>query len=126
TFDAASYLQSVGANSTMIQRLLKEDAENYLERSRLIETMEFVKDGIAISAGDDQTIYQPVTSAQTADTMLGMSGIEAAFVITRRSDDIIGISARSLGKINVQIIMERLGGGGHLSNAATQIDGKTI
>ncbi|MCC5896044.1 MAG: DHH family phosphoesterase [Alkalibacterium sp.] len=126
TFDAASYLQSVGANSTMIQRWLKEDPENYLQRSRLIETLEFVREGVAIASGNDETIYQTVTSAQTADTMLSMSGVEAAFVITRRSEDMVGISARSLGKINVQIIMEKLGGGGHLSNAATQIDGKSV
>ncbi|GEL66521.1 DHH family phosphoesterase [Marinilactibacillus psychrotolerans] len=126
TFDAASYLQSVGANSTMIQRLLKEDPEVYLKRSKLIETIQFVHEGVAIAYGKDNVIYPPVTAAQTADTMLSMSGIEAAFVITKRSDDMIGISARSLGKINVQIIMEKMGGGGHLSNAATQIDDKTI
>ncbi|GEQ33536.1 DHH family phosphoesterase [Marinilactibacillus psychrotolerans] len=126
TFDAASYLQSVGANSTMIQRLLKEDPEVYLKRSKLIETIQFVHEGVAIAYGKDNVIYPPVTTAQTADTMLSMSGIEAAFVITKRSDDMIGISARSLGKINVQIIMEKMGGGGHLSNAATQIDDKTI
>lgn len=126
TFDAASYLQSVGANSTMIQRLLKEDPKNYLERSRLIETIDFVRDGVAIASGNDEKIYKTVTSAQTADTMLSMSGVEAAFVVTRRSEDMVGISARSLGKINVQIIMEKLGGGGHLSNAATQIDGKSV
>ncbi|MFC6463494.1 DHH family phosphoesterase [Marinilactibacillus sp. GCM10026970] len=126
TFDAASYLQSVGANSTMIQRLLKEDPETYLRRSKLIETIEFVHEGVAVAHGKDQQIYPPVTSAQTADTMLSMSGVEAAFVITKRSDDMVGISARSLGKINVQIIMERMGGGGHLSNAATQIDGKSV
>lgn len=126
TFDAASYLQSVGANSTMIQRLLKEDPEVYLKRSKLIETIQFVHEGVAIAYGKDNVIYPPVTTAQTADTMLSMSGVEAAFVITKRSDDMIGISARSLGKINVQIIMEKMGGGGHLSNAATQIDGKTV
>ncbi|WP_305067540.1 DHH family phosphoesterase [Marinilactibacillus sp. Marseille-P9653] len=126
TFDAASYLQSVGANSTMIQRLLKEDPETYLRRSKLIETIEFVHEGVAVAHGKDQQIYPPVTSAQTADTMLSISGVEAAFVITKRSDDMVGISARSLGKINVQIIMERMGGGGHLSNAATQIDGKSV
>lgn len=126
TFDAASYLQSVGANSTMIQRLLKEDPEVYLKRSKLIETITFVHDGVAIAYGSDSEIYPPVTTAQTADTMLSMSGVEAAFVITKRSDNMIGISARSLGKINVQLIMEKMGGGGHLSNAATQIDGQTI
>jgi len=126
TFDAASYLQSVGANSTMIQRLLKEDPESYLKRSRLIETLEYVIDGVAIAYGSEDEIYPSVTAAQTADTMLSMSGVEAAFVITRRSDDTVGISARSLGKINVQTIMEKMGGGGHLSNAATQIDGQSI
>ena len=110
----------------MIQRLLKEDPEKYLQRSRLIETIEFVRDGVAIASGDNETIYPTVTSAQTADTMLSMSGVEAAFVVTRRSEDMVGISARSLGKINVQIIMEKMGGGGHLSNAATQIDGKSV
>jgi c-di-AMP phosphodiesterase-like protein len=126
TFDAASYLQSVGANSTLIQRMLKEDPEVYLQRSRLIETMEFVQEGVAIAHGKDETIYHPVTAAQTADTMLGMSGVEAAFVVTRRAQNMIGISARSLGKVNVQLIMEAMGGGGHLSNAATQIEGKTV
>lgn len=126
TFDAASYLQSVGANSTMIQRMLKEDPEVYLQRSRLIETIDFVQEGIAIANGNDEEIYHPVIAAQTADTMLSMSNVEAAFVITRRGENMVGISARSLGKINVQVIMEKMGGGGHLSNAATQIDGKTV
>ncbi|OJF97176.1 DHH family phosphoesterase [Alkalibacterium sp. 20] len=126
TFDAASYLQSVGANPTMIQRLLKEDPESYLRRSRLIETLNYVIEGIAVASGAEDEIYPSVTAAQTADTMLSMSGVEAAFVITRRSEETVGISARSLGKINVQAIMEKMGGGGHLSNAATQIDGQSI
>ncbi|WP_423190344.1 DHH family phosphoesterase [Alkalibacterium sp. f15] len=126
TFDAASYLQSVGANPTMIQRLLKEDPESYLRRSRLIETLNYVIEGIAVANGAEDEIYPSVTAAQTADTMLSMSGVEAAFVITRRSEETVGISARSLGKINVQAIMEKMGGGGHLSNAATQIDGQSI
>lgn len=126
TFDAASYLQSVGANSTLIQRMLKEDPEVYLQRSRLIETIDFAQEGVAIAHGKDDQIYHPVTAAQTADTMLSMSGVEAAFVITRRAENTIGVSARSLGKVNVQLIMEKMGGGGHLSNAATQIEGKTV
>lgn len=126
TFDAASYLQSVGANSTLIQRMLKEDPEVYLQRSRLIETIDFVQEGVAVAHGTDETTYHPVTAAQTADTMLSMSGVEAAFVVTRREDNRVGISARSLGKINVQLIMEKMGGGGHLSNAATQIEDKSV
>lgn len=126
TFNAASYLQSVGADSALIQELLKEDPDVYLQRSQLIETMEYVAPGYAVAAGEDDVIYSPVVTAQTADTMLSLSGVDASFVITRRSNEKIGISARSLGKVNVQFLMEKLGGGGHLSNAATQIAGKSV
>ena len=126
TFNSASYLQSVGANITLIQRLLKEDKETYLERSELFKTIEFAKHGCAIAVGSDDQIHHPVTAAQTADEMLNMTDVEASFVITKRAENTVGISARSLGKINVQLIMEEMGGGGHLSNAATQIDSQTI
>ena len=110
----------------MIQRLLKEDKETYLLRSHLIETIEFITENIAVAIGEEDSIYDTVVAAQTADTMLSMSNVDAAFVITKRSDNRIGISARSLGEINVQVIMEQLGGGGHLSNAATQLEDTTI
>lgn len=126
TFNSASYLQSVGANITLIQRLLKEDAETYVERGEIFKTIDFVREGFAVAVGDENKIYNPVTAAQTADEMLNMTDVEASFVITKRAANTIGISARSLGKINVQRIMEKMGGGGHLSNAATQIDDKTI
>jgi c-di-AMP phosphodiesterase-like protein len=61
--------------------------------------------------------------AQVADTLLNMTDIMASFVVAERNDGKIGISARSLGQMNVQVVMERLGGGGHLTNAATQLDG---
>lgn len=64
--------------------------------------------------------------AQAADALLSMNNVIASFVISKRQDGKISISARSLGDVNVQIIMESLGGGGHLTNAATQIEGKTI
>jgi c-di-AMP phosphodiesterase-like protein len=67
--------------------------------------------------------YSQLMIAQVADTLLNMTNIMASFVIAERPDGLIGISARSLGQMNVQIVMERLGGGGHLTNAATQIDG---
>ena len=59
--------------------------------------------------------------AQAADTLLSMSGIQASFVVCKRPDNMVAISARSLGDINVQMIMEQMGGGGHLTNAATQV-----
>ena len=126
TFDAASYLQSVGANTTTIQRILKEDPKNFLKRMSIIETFEFVEKGMAVASGQDNEPMRQVMAAQTADTMLSMSEVESSFVIIRIDDETIGISARSLGTVNVQRIMEKLGGGGHLTNAATQIKGKTI
>lgn len=126
TFDAASYLQSNGADTILIQQSLKEDLDTYLTRSHLLETMEFVAPGLAVVRGENEKVYGTVLAAQTADTMLSMEGVEASFVVTKRSDGRIGISARSLGQINVQRIMEQLGGGGHLSNAATQIEGATV
>ena len=66
-------------------------------------------------------MHSSVLIAQTADILLTMQGISASFVIAKRDDGKIGISARSLGELNVQVIMEDLGGGGHLTNAATQL-----
>ncbi|MGR3741113.1 DHH family phosphoesterase [Companilactobacillus sp. DQM5] len=123
TFDAASYLRSLGASELTVQKLLKENINSFIQKNKLIESVEMFDKNIAICASDDE-IYDPVVVAQAADTLLSLSDIEASYVIARRSDDVIGISARSLGSLNVQIVMEKMGGGGHLSNAATQIKGK--
>ena len=122
TFDAASYLRSVGANEKTIRYLLKENVDSYMQRNHLIDTMQFIDEKFAICMGEDDRTYDPVIAAQAADSLLNISGVEASFVITRRSDDSVGISARSAGTENVQVIMEKLGGGGHLAMAATQID----
>lgn len=71
-------------------------------------------------------MHDQVLIAQTADTLLTLSGVAASFVISKRADGTVGISARSLGDINVQVIMEKLGGGGHLTNAAAQLSGVTV
>lgn len=125
TFDAASYLRSVGANSSMMQHLLKEDVGDYIQKNHLIQNLEMIEPNIAVCVGETNISYDPVLAAQAADTLLSLSGIEAAFVIIKRQDDVVAISARSLGQINVQMIMEQLGGGGHLSNAATQMPDTT-
>lgn len=126
TFDAASYLRSIGAESTVVSALLKEDKESFLERTHLVATLEMVKPQMAVMCGDDNKIVDPIITAQAADTALDLENIGASFAITRRSQDTVGISARSMGKINVQLIMEKLGGGGHLSNAATQLKDVTV
>ncbi len=126
TFEAASYLRTNRADTALVQRLLKEDINTYLERSKLIETVEWVNDGIVIAKGTDGTNYGSVLIAQTADILLSMQDVTTSFVVAPRADGKIGISARSLGETNVQVVMEELGGGGHLTNAACQLDVKTV
>lgn len=126
TFDAASYLRSVGADSQMSQHFMKENVQSFLQRNHLIDRVEFVGNGNAVVVGENDRVYDPVTAAQAADSLLTVSGVQASYVVTHRSEDIIGISARSNGETNVQIIMEKMGGGGHLSNAATQIEDRDI
>ena len=126
TFDAASYLRAHGADTILTQQFLKDDVDTYINRSELIRTVEVQDHGVAIAHGSNDKIYHPVTVAQAADELLSLEGIEASYVVAKREDNLIGISARSLGGINVQLTMEALGGGGHLTNAATQIKGVTI
>nr|WP_275422186.1 DHH family phosphoesterase [Fervidibacillus halotolerans] len=126
TFDAASFLRSKGADTVLVQKLLKEDVNTYLKRSRLIEKVQIYQNGIAITKGESESVYSQILIAQTADLLLTMENVEASFVIANLTDEVIGISARSLGNINVQIIMEQMEGGGHLTNAATQLNGLSI
>jgi c-di-AMP phosphodiesterase-like protein len=126
TFEAASYLRTNGADTILVQRLLKVDIDTYVLRSKLIETVELSAEGVAIVKGQNQVVHGTVLIAQTADILLTMQGVAASFVIASRADGKIGISARSLGELNVQLIMEELGGGGHLTNAACQLDVESV
>lgn len=126
TFDAASYLRSNGADPVLAQTFLKDDIDTFIARSDLIKSAEIRDSGIAIVKADETMTYHPVTVAQAADQLLQIEGVQASFVMALREDETIGISARSLGKVNVQIIMEELNGGGHLTNAATRMEGKSI
>ncbi|HAR5699456.1 TPA: DHH family phosphoesterase [Staphylococcus pseudintermedius] len=126
TFDAASYLRAHGADTILTQHFLKDDIETYINRSELIRTVKLQENGIAIAHGPDDKIYHPVTVAQAADELLSLDGVEAAYVVARREENLIGMSARSLGEFNVQLTMEALGGGGHLTKAATQLEGVTV
>ena len=97
-----------------------------MRRSEIIQTVDVHDNGAAIAHGDVEEIYHPVTVAQAADELLSIDGVKASFVVAKRSNNVVGISARSLGDVNVQLIMEDLGGGGHLSNAATQMKDVTV
>jgi c-di-AMP phosphodiesterase-like protein len=122
TFEAASFLRRNGADTAAVQRLLKEDLNQYVKRARIIMNTETYREKMAIAIGDPAEDYTQVQVAQAAEQLLTLSGIQASFVVAKRADDTILISARSLGDINVQSIMEKLGGGGHLTGAATQIE----
>ncbi|GEM02160.1 c-di-AMP phosphodiesterase, consists of a GGDEF-like and DHH domains [Halolactibacillus halophilus] len=126
TFDAASYLRSKGADTILVQRFLEEDLDIYIKRAHIIEQAMIHHGQIAIARARKGESFGPVVIAQAADTLLTMSGIEAAFVLSERSDGRIGISARSLGDVNVQRVMEQMEGGGHLTNAATQLADTSI
>ncbi|KRL62951.1 DHH family phosphoesterase [Lactobacillus psittaci] len=126
TFDAASYLRSIGADSAVVSDLLKEDLDSFMQKAKLVATLKMYHDNIAIMLGEDDKIIDPIVTAQAADMALSLEHVDASFAVTRRKKDLVGISARSMGDINVQVIMEKLGGGGHLSNAATQLKDVTI
>lgn len=126
TFDAASYLRTKGADTVLVQKFLREDLDTFIKRAKLVENVEFYRRGIAITRANPSEQYNQILIAQTADLLLAMENVEASFVISKRPDDTVGISARSLGNINVQLIMEQLEGGGHLTNAATQLTDITI
>lgn len=126
TFDAASFLRSRGADTILVQNLLKGDLKTFIQKSKIIENVDFYRDGIAIAKANEDEMTSQILLAQTADTLLTMENVLASFVIGRKSDGTVGISARSLGHVNVQLIMELLHGGGHLTNAATELEDVTI
>lgn len=123
TFEAAGFLRRVGADTILIQRMLKEDLQEYLSKAEIIKHARIVYDHVALVVTAPGMKIPQLLIAQTADTLLGMTNVKASFVISERPDGLIGISARSLGRMNVQVVMEKLGGGGHLTNAAVQLDG---
>ena len=101
TFDAASYLRSAGADGMMIQSFMKEDSQSFMQRNHLLARAE-INDQIAICAGEEDRYYDSVTAAQAADMLLQISNVDASFVITKRSDGGVGVSARSMGDFNVK------------------------
>ncbi|MGF7049313.1 c-di-AMP phosphodiesterase-like protein [Paenibacillus sp. DS2015] len=123
TFEAAGFLRRGGADTAMIQRMLKEDLQEYLAKAEIIKKAKMVHNHIALAVTESGTVISQLFIAQVADTLLSMTDVVASFVISERPDGLIGISARSLGRMNVQVVMEELGGGGHLTNAAVQLKG---
>ncbi|WP_314590183.1 DHH family phosphoesterase [Paenibacillus terrigena] len=123
TFEAAGFLRRNGADTIMIQNMLKENLKEYIAKAEVMRLTQMLYGHIAVAVTEPERKFSQLSIAQVADTLLTMNDVLASFVISERPDGHIGISARSLGQMNVQVVMERLGGGGHLTNAAAQLDG---
>ncbi|MEA5060091.1 MAG: DHH family phosphoesterase [Candidatus Pelethousia sp.] len=125
TFEAASYLRRNGADNATVKLMFQDDMQTYRDRAKVVESAIIMERGIAISACPQDTGYAPLIAAQAADELISIKGIEASFVLAEKSSAII-ISGRSLGAINVQLILEKLGGGGHLAVAGAQLKETTM
>lgn len=123
TFEAAAYLRKLGADPADIKKLLKSDLADTLSRYEIIKSAKIYRENIAVAALD-YTVSR-VLAAQAADELLSIQGVECSFVMFPMDTQII-ISARSLGDINVQMILEPLGGGGNPAMAGAQISGKQM
>ena len=125
TFEAASYLRRNGADNTTVKMMFQDDMQTYRSRAKVVESAILMEQGIAISACPPDSGYSPLIAAQAADELISIKGIQASFVLAER-EGAISISGRSLGEINVQLILEKLGGGGHLAVAGAQLKGATM
>ena len=121
TFEAAAYLKSRGADTIEVKKLFSNKMENYILRAKIISHTEIYK-GCAIASTQSEIDDIRVISSQAADELLTIDGVRASFVLYE-SDGGVSVSARSMGDINVQLIMEILGGGGHHTMAAAQLKG---
>lgn len=128
TFEAAAFLRRCGADVSRVRKLFREDMNTYKAKAEAIRTMELYKEcyAIAVSPGVIQGGSSPtILAAQTADDLMDIAGIKASFVFTEYQSKIY-ISARSIDEVNVQIVMEKLGGGGHQNVAGAQLDGYSV
>lgn len=120
TFDAAAYLRRQGADTIRVRQLFQDDMQTFVEKAAIVGTAMRHRESIAISTTEIESESIQLIAAQAADDLLDIKGINASFVIAKKSDGSVFISGRSLGDINVQVILEKLGGGGHLEVAGAQ------
>lgn len=118
TFEAASFLRRKGADTTSVKQLFQNDLDSYIIKASIVKNAEILDNGIAIAVSPPNA--NNLIIAQAADELLTIKGVQASFVLLKREED-VAISGRSLGDINVQVILEKLGGGGHLTVAGAQV-----
>ncbi|MBQ9960640.1 MAG: DHH family phosphoesterase [Firmicutes bacterium] len=122
TFEAAAWLRRQGADPTEVSRFFQEDKESYIIKTKTLADARFYDEGIAVSVCETPHSDEQVICAQVANNLLTVRGVKASFVAGINGEGRTVVSARSLGSVNVQTIMEKFNGGGHLTTAATQTD----
>ena len=126
TFEAAAYLRRSGADVTRVRKLFREDASEYLAKAKTVKDTTIYRNDYAISVCDSAECKSPtIVAAQTANELLNINGIKASFVFTEYQGKIY-LSARSIDELNVQVVTEKLGGGGHMNIAGAQFEGITM
>lgn len=122
TFEAAAFLRRNGADITLVRKMFRDDMESYRAKAEIISSAEVYRKKFAIAKGEHLSIESPtIIGAQAANELLDISAIKASFVLTEYNGRIY-ISARSIDEVNVQVIMEKLGGGGHMNASGAQFD----
>lgn len=125
TFEAAAYLRKAGVDPVRVHTLFRNDISMYIQKSKVISNAKIYRNNIAIALCYEHSKNQQLVVAQAADDLLNIKGVEASFVLAASGSKII-ISGRSLGAVNVQVILEKLGGGGHITIAGAQIENNSL
>ncbi|MDO4407824.1 MAG: DHH family phosphoesterase [Eubacteriales bacterium] len=126
TFEAAAFLRRSGADVVRVRKLFREEAVEYKARADAVSQAEIYRDAFAISVCNGEGLRSPtVVGAQAANEMLNIDGIKASFVMTEYNG-LIFVSARSIDEVNVQLVMEHMGGGGHINMAGSQMSNATV
>lgn len=124
TFDAAAFLRRIGADTEEVKRLLQSDFRHTVEKYGILQSAKIYRNSIAIAVSEQE--QDRVVAAQAADELLNVSGVDASFVLYATKDGGVTISARSIGEVNVQLVLEKFGGGGNKSAAGAQIKDMTL
>ena len=126
TFEAAAYLRKNGADVTRVRKMFRDDVSSYKAKAEIVSNAEIYDGAFAMAVTPDTVVDSPtIIGAEAANELLNINGIRASFVFTMHQGEVF-ISARSIDDVNVQVIMERLGGGGHMNIAGTQLQDTTI
>ncbi len=126
TFEAAAFLRRNGADVTRVRKLFREDVNEYKAKADAVSQAEIYRNSFAVSTCTSEGIESPtIVGAQAANELLNIKGVKASFILTEFQNQVF-ISARSIDEVNVQVIMERMGGGGHLNVAGCQLEGVSV